>query len=230
LPVPKRITLLSETEINEIYDYPVFSDIERQNIFYLTEDVRLALNKIDYIEVKVYLILQWGYFKAKQIIYPISFEKSALDVAYIVNKIYPKSEIPINLPSNKTQNKIRNIIYKLFSIDPNINIQQLLFEKATHLIKYNADPAYLLRELFICLDNSHIPIPAYSTLQTLIGHVIATEEKRLMEIIAQHTPLNIKKVMDEMLVVQNGLSPLSALKLDPKNFKTHQMQAELKKI
>lgn len=225
----KRIILLSESEIKDIWDYPIFTHSDQRHYFYLTEDIQHALNKFKKIEAKIYLLLQWSYFSYRQIIYPISFKKSANDISYLVEQFFPAAVMPINLPSYNIQKKIRKVVCKLFSIDQKLNVQQTLKEKASALIKYNCEPRYLLRELFLYMDNHRIPLPAYTTLQTLIGNVIMAEEKRLSAIIKQNTPKTIQKIMDNLLVINTGLSSLSSLKMDPKNFKTHQIQKELKK-
>lgn len=137
--------------------------------------------------------------------------------------------MPLSFPSHNSKDKIKKIIYALFSIDSNLNTQKLLFEKTMHLLKYDTEPRTLFKQLLQYLENHHIPLPAYTTLQTLIGNAIASEEKRLMRIIEKQVPSHIKNAIDDLLTAKEGLYPLSALKKDPRNFRTHQVMGELKK-
>ncbi len=88
MAINKRITLLTKSEIKAIYDYPAFSDEERQCHFYLSEQELEIIETLATAENKVCFILMLGYFKARTIFYRINFRKSHKDMAYIKKFIF----------------------------------------------------------------------------------------------------------------------------------------------
>ena len=81
----KRISLLSETEINDLYARPEFNHDERKLYFTINELERDALKHYSNVRTRVYFILQLGYFKAKQQFFKFSFEDVRDDVEYILS-------------------------------------------------------------------------------------------------------------------------------------------------
>ena len=179
MPSNKRIYILPDAEVKEVYDYPVFSDTERQEYLFLEKKELAFLRKFKRVNAKVYFILQLGYFKSTTIFHKICFKKSRKDIAYIRKTYFPESQIPTILPSSKVKKKTREITCQLLKIKLKVNCESLLMKKASSLIKNNVDPIDLFRELLIYLEQNSIPIPAYSTMQTIIGKAITAEEKRL---------------------------------------------------
>ncbi|MFX5494163.1 DUF4158 domain-containing protein, partial [Acinetobacter baumannii] len=62
----RRLSILSASEIDDLYAMPRFTDEERQLYFDLSEAERAAAGAIRTASVAVHLILQLGYFKAKR--------------------------------------------------------------------------------------------------------------------------------------------------------------------
>jgi TnpA family transposase len=90
-------------------------------------------------------------------------------------------------------------------------------------------PINILKDLLCYLKDSNIPIPAYTSLQTLIGNILTEEEQRLGTIINEHLPQYAKKIIANLLTTDEGLYAIPALKADPKGFKTRELQGELDK-
>lgn len=78
----KRISLLSETEINDLYARPDFNQHERTLYFSINEVERDVLNHYSNVRTRVYFILQLGYFKARQQFFKFTFEDVLDDVEY----------------------------------------------------------------------------------------------------------------------------------------------------
>jgi len=227
----KRITLLTKGEIKAIYDYPIFSDEERQCHFYLSEQELETIETLATAENKVCFILMLGYFKAKTIFYRISFRKSHKDMAYIKKFIFSGNISTSELPSVsiRTTNRIKNKIYKLFNIGTELTQTSLILEKIGDLARYNIVPTNIFKDLVSYMQDNNIPLPAYATIQTLIGKALSEEEKRLTNIIDKHLPLHAVKTIDDLLTATEGLYPITALKSDPKSFRMHDLQGELDK-
>ena len=116
----KRLYLLSEAEIEEIYDRPIFNQEEQSLYFELNQNELNALDQLESIKTRLHFILQIGYFKAKQRFFKFRFEDVQNDVTYIVNHLShlfdePDTEIIGGIARNSV-NIQKRIILKLFSI------------------------------------------------------------------------------------------------------------------
>lgn len=229
MSIDKRINLLNTNEVEEIYHYPTFSSHERQHYFHLSKQ-ELAISKtLKTMENKVCFVLMLGYFKAKTIFYKICFETSRLDIAYIKKHIFPSQYNICKLPNKNTITKIRHLICKVLKIGSESTQNQRLYSQANILAKYNITPINIFKDLLDHLKDNNIPIPAYTSLQTLIGNILTTEEQRLGEIIDEHLPKYAKKIINNLLTAEEGLHAIPALKADPKGFNTRELQGELDK-
>lgn len=103
----KRIRILSNNEINELYQVPAFSAVEREEYFSLDNEFRTIINGISKIENRIYMILIMGYFRYKPVIHDISDPKIQKDIKYILSKYYPKvnSNIHLNI-SKRTKSRL----------------------------------------------------------------------------------------------------------------------------
>lgn len=84
----KRIQLLSDTEIEELYSRPEFNIHEQQLYFTLTASERTALTQFSNTRTRIYFILQLGYFKARQQFFNFSLDEVISDVLFIVSNYY----------------------------------------------------------------------------------------------------------------------------------------------
>ncbi|QRG81468.1 DUF4158 domain-containing protein [Vibrio diabolicus] len=87
----KRIQLLSNTEVDELYARPEFNSHEQRLYFTLNPSERDALRQFSNTKTRIYFILQLGYFKAKQQFFNFSLEDVKDDVKYIVGTYYSES-------------------------------------------------------------------------------------------------------------------------------------------
>lgn len=104
----KRIKLLSEGEITDIYGLPQFTEQERIHYFSLGPAERIALDKLIFTHSKVHFILQLGYFKDKKRLFHFKFTEVLYDVLYIMQVYFPSIEAPKNLPSRNAVSKNQN--------------------------------------------------------------------------------------------------------------------------
>ena len=100
MPSIKRIYLLSETEIADVYARPDFNQCEKELYFTLNTRELDILNRYSNIRTRVYFILQLGYFKAKQRFFNFNFEDVLTDVEYILSKHSDDSKTILYRSSN----------------------------------------------------------------------------------------------------------------------------------
>jgi hypothetical protein len=83
----KRIHLLSEAEIADVYARPDFNAQEQALYFTLDDRERDCLNHYATPLTRLYFILQLGYFKAKQQFFNVGVEEVPADVEYIFSHL-----------------------------------------------------------------------------------------------------------------------------------------------
>ena len=84
----KRIYLLPEAEIADLYARPVFNQNEQQLYFELTQVELDTLGQFGTIKTKVHFILQLAYFKAKNQFFTFTFDDVRADVDYVLAKFF----------------------------------------------------------------------------------------------------------------------------------------------
>jgi hypothetical protein len=93
----KRIQLLSDSEIADIYNRPDFNNDERELYFSINDEREIdLLNRYSNIKTRVYFILQLGYFKAKQQFYKFNLEDVISDVEYVMSYHCFDTKIKLN--------------------------------------------------------------------------------------------------------------------------------------
>ncbi len=83
-----RITILSDAEIDELYGLPQFTDKDREYFFTLSNSDHDILNEYRTLKLKVYFIIQLGYFRATRNFYHFKLEDISKDVNYLINRYF----------------------------------------------------------------------------------------------------------------------------------------------
>lgn len=227
----ERLTILSEAEKTALYGIPDFDDFQRVEFFAMTDAERcLALRRRGIVK-QVYCLLQIGYFKAKQAFFHFSLDEvPPADVAFLLQRYFPEHTLTVQPLSIKEYYAQRREIVALFSYrlwtDHDV---PTLRDKATLLARTDVTPTFLLAELMVLLVGRRIVRPGYSTLQTIIRDALATERERLVKLIDEALTDATRDVLQQLLVRENTLSDLAALKQDAKSFRYRQMGLERQK-
>lgn len=101
----KRISILTQKEIQGLYGFPHFSDEERMIYFSLSQQEQIVVNSHRSVPSKIYFILQSGYFKAKKMFFLFSKEEVKEDIHYVIQRYYPDLE-PLDIEIPKKINKL----------------------------------------------------------------------------------------------------------------------------
>ncbi len=113
----KRIHLLSDTEVTDLYAKPEFSTNEQELYFTLSKTEQVALDSYSNTRTRVHFILQLVYFKAKQQFFSFNFESAKNDVKFILKTYYNNekySTLSVYLSRNYIRKQKQSII-ALFS-------------------------------------------------------------------------------------------------------------------
>jgi len=228
----KQINLLTEAEIKDIYARPIFNDIERDYFFRLSDGEHNLLKKYVSIKSKVFLVLQIGYFKAMQQFYKFSLGEVEDDVNYIIKKHYSSNENKKKLSGTlwkENYSEQKSDILKLYGYrEWSDSFKKMTIEQLEKLIRLHPKGNDTLRELFVFLENEKITFPSYRTIQDLFTHVFKIERDRLEKIV-QEIPSDLNKQLEEIIKNDDGLTQLSVIRIDQKDFSYTALKLEIKK-
>lgn len=227
----RRLTILSAAEKLALYGLPNFDDFQRVEFLAMTDAERdLALRRNGLL-AQVYCLLQTGYFKAKQAFFRFSLEDvPPEDIAFLLQRYFPgqaPTMQPLNAKEYYAQRKEIAALfgYRLWS-DEDL---PTLLNKATLLARADVTPAFLLTQLMAFLIGQRIVRPGYTTLQTIIRDALSAERQRLEQRVEEALDDTARAALQKLLVHENALSELAAIKQDAKNFGHKMMVAERQK-
>lgn len=227
----KRLTILSEAEKVALYGLPDFDDFQRAEFFAMTPAERsLALRRNGLAE-QVYCLLQIGYFKAKQAFFSFSLaDVPPEDIAFILQRYFPGRTLVNRRLSNNEYYAPRKEIAGLFGYHLWVNGDlPILRDKATLLARTDVTPAFLLTELMALLIGQRIVRPGYTTLQNIISDALTTERERLEQRVGEALDEAAQAALQNLLVRDETLSELAAIKQDAKHFRYQMMVEERRK-
>jgi len=230
--INKQLTILSKAEISALYEIPVFNYEQRLEYLTLTDgELQLALSR-KRLSNKIHCILQIGYFKAVKIFHRITWDDvDPDDYLFIMQQYFSNQEPEQNVISKHeyyTQCRIISALFEYRLWDK--HDQQLLYLHATKALLCDMNPQFITMELLSHLQTHKIIRPGYTTLQTIVSTVINNERKRLATVIQNNLTTEDIKLLQSLLIEEETLSKLAAIKQDAKDFKPHMMIAERKKM
>src|SRR5206468_3102190 len=115
--------------------------------------------------------------------------------------------------------------YRLWSTD---FIPQLA-QQAAMIVRRDVTPTFVATELITYLNEHKIVRPGYTTLQQLISEALSAERARLGGLLSTVLDDAAKPALAQLLVRDDTLSELAALKQDAKDFGWRQMIHERQK-
>ncbi len=89
----KRIQILNQSEINELYALPNFNRTDREDYFSLDNETKALVSGLRQTETKIYFILLLGYFRSRPIVFNFTFSDVIADFEYVRNRYYQKKNV-----------------------------------------------------------------------------------------------------------------------------------------
>ncbi len=224
----EHLTVLSEPEKAAFYECPDFDEDQRFEYFTLTdEELQVALKRQN-LSAQVYCILQIAYFKAVKLFFKLTWnEVEPEDLQFILQQYFPeKSFIPEEITSYEyyAQCKIIAVFfdYRIW----NQEYQTLLHTYSSDLIHRDTQPQFIALALLSYLTEKKITRPGYTALQRIVSNIINNERKRLTLILHESLTAEEKQALQKLLINENSLSDLAAIKQDARNFQKTMMKKE----
>ena len=222
----EHLTILSDAERSALYDRPEYNNEQRLEYFNLTkEELQIALCRHD-ISSQIYCILQFAYFKAVKMFFRVTWEEiDQKDLNFILLQYFQNQVFEFQIVSKHEHYAQCDSISSYFGyVYWAKTHEQNLFIQAEKIIRLDMNPQFIALELLDYLQEQKIIRPRYTTLQTIVSNIINSEQHRLSEIINLHLSDEEKKLLDNLMVEEESLSKLAALKQDAKDFKPQMMR------
>jgi len=229
----KRLKILADQEIEELYGRPRFNHDERVHFFGLMPEERSVADGHYTLASRVLFILQVGYFKAKTLFFAFEFDDVQEDVRHILQQHYPRfHNAELTTPILKqTRHAQQRKILNLYNYQACNAIERIaLMKKADQVVRISAKPIFLFRNLLQYLESRRIVVPGYSFLQDVVSQALADERARLTAILEGQLDKATVEALDALYVERDGMYAVTPLKRDPKDFSLGEMKREIARI
>lgn len=111
----RRLSILTVQEVDDLYRLPRFTEDERRRYFDLSPAERDMVDRVYPISVAAHLVLQLGYFKAKQQFFVYTLDGVTDDLGHILRRYFPTRDMAeIKGLSKPTRLEQQQVILKLF--------------------------------------------------------------------------------------------------------------------
>lgn len=183
MPSSKRLTILHDSEINDLYGIPSLSLEEKRVSFALNDLEQDVINSIRDRNHKCYAIALLGYFKIKPIPLNPSFKTLKEYLVFIAEEYFQKAKVPRFSVSRMQKARIYDKIYNLVNFKA-WDAEQHNDSAVIHLQQVAqswTEPRFLFDSCIEYLVRNHIAIPKYTVLQRIISQVIKHERQRITD-------------------------------------------------
>ncbi len=226
----KLLTVLSEAEQYALYGLPDFDDAQRLEYLALSENELMLATSRPGLHPQVYCILQIGYFKAKHSFFLFDWNEVEDDCAFVLSRYFIGDAFERKSVTNHEHYTQRGRIAELFDYRLwTSDFPPQLARQAESIVRRDVSPGFVAVELLAWLNDHKIIRPGYTTLQELISETLSSERRRLGGLLAEILDDATKATIAQLLVRDDTLSQLAALKQDAKNFGWRQMTREREK-
>lgn len=226
----KLLTVLSDAEQFALYGLPDFDDGQQLEFLSLPEsELALAYCRIG-LPAQVYCILQIGYFKAKHAFFRFTWDDVHEDGTFVLTRYFDGQTFEPCAISKHEYYAQRAMIAQRFGYQLwSTAFLPQLTQQAAQIVRRDVTPGFIVAELIAYLNEHKVVRPGYATLQRLISEALSAERRRLGNLLAEVLDATAKDALAELLVRDDTLSTLAALKQDAKDFGWRQMVQEREK-
>ena len=225
----RRLSLLTATEIDELYALPRFTDDERGIYFDLSPAEHEAVQATHTTSVAVHLALSCGYFKAMRRFFVYKLEEVVDDLEYLIRRYFPGRDdlTTIKTLSKPTRLEQQQAILLLFDYRLcDQAAKEQLERKAQRIALLSVQPLYILREMLQYLTQQRVVIPGYTFLQDLVGQAVTCERQRITGLLDRALTPALEKQLNELMQADEGMYRISVLKHEPSDFSYRELRQE----
>lgn len=226
----RRIRVLPQSEVDDLFTKPNFTEEERIIWFELNKEENDLLHFPGSIARKVDLIIQLGYFKYTHRFFKFTLDAGQGDIDYVMNLYFPGKILKKSTLGREARALNQSIILKVFGFVYFSNQKHipLLLEKAQTLSRVSNDPTFLFRGLFDFLKDKKITIPGYTTFQEhIISVALRRENERIYSCLSSNMSHGERETLLALLEESEQFYAITCLKKNPKNFRLNAIKTEV---
>lgn len=195
----KRLSILLESEINELYSPSSLTSEQRRHYFSLNDIELDSFNKFKDRYSQLYLVLLLGYFKIKPVILNFTFSQVKDDFKFVASEYFPDNKFKQQNLSRSQKSRIYNRIFNINHYNSfSREISHQLQEKAIEIAAINIETRYIFDECIDYLSRSKTAIPSYSQLQRIISTAANTERQKIVSLIESNTPKTLSSFFNAL--------------------------------
>lgn len=223
----KRLTILLESEIQDLYGAPKLTLEQKRYHFSLNDPEVEALRSFRDSTNRLYFVLLLGYFKVKPVTLNLSYGAVRDDLQFIVTEIFPGVKLKRKNLSPAQKTRMYRRIFQLVDYQPfDEDSEAGLSRRVGVAAAASIESRYLFDESIDYLAKQRIAIPKYTVLQRVVSKAIASERQRLSGILSHAMSPSLKESLDEILG-GDASNTLSRLRQTARNFSASELQKEL---
>ena len=228
IAIQKRLQILGDEEIENLYGLPHFTPEEQVEYFTLSAREAAALERFRTVESRLYAMLQLGYFKARHLFFIFSFDTASVDAQYIQDRYFLGAELTKPTISKVTRLNQQHCILELCNYRTcDEAARQRLSDKAAQAASICGKPVYIFRELLRYLEAQRLVTPGYSVLQNIVSGAIVYEQNRLSQVIHDHLEELEIAALNQLIEDAPGLYEITQLKREPRDFSLGEIKREI---
>ena len=224
----KRIKILTETEIAELFGPPILS-LNDQRFFFTLNDAELAeCNRIRERDHRCMFVVLLGYFKVKPIMLSTGYHQITQDLKYVCSETLPGPGFrPFNL-TQKARVRIYQRIFKLTGHQRWLNKSHssALAKDLKEHARAWGQPRSLFDRAIEYLSAQKIAIPGYTVLQDLISDVVGVTNDQIVRKLEGLISADLALMLSELVSGNNSLT-LRQLRQSARNFTGTELEKEL---
>jgi len=227
--IQKRLSILSDDEIEALYGRPHFTHEEQLQYFALFPAEKELLHELRSVHSQTYFILQLGYFKAKHLFFIFEFHEVKEDLQSILDQHFPQTPIDDLSTINKRTNlRQRRFILNFFNYRScDTQERQKLEMRARFAARVSSKPIYVFRELMNTLTEQRIVAPGYSSMQDIVSNALTYEQNRLITIVSKQLEGTDRIALNALLDDSPGLYEITLLKHEARDFRLGEIKREI---
>jgi hypothetical protein len=224
----KRIQILIESEISDLYSPPSFSLEERRYYFSLNDREAKVANSILKRSHRCYFVALLGYFKSKPVVLSPRFGQVEQDLQFIASEHFPGPGLRRFALDQKQKDRLYKKVFGLLNYQ-SWHIKTGRDELIPHLqraAKSWIEPRYLFDTAIEYLSLRRIAIPKYTALQILVSQAMAIERQGISALLAENLTTDLAATLTSFLD-NDGILPLTKLRQSAKSFSSVELAKEL---
>lgn len=229
MPTEKRIKVLTETEVTELFDPPILNSHDQRFFFALNDAELKESKKIRDRNQRCMFVVLLGYFKVKPVMLTPGYHQVKHDLKYICKEILPGAGIrPFNL-TQKARVRTYQRIFKMVGYQrwhEQLHYPELIKDLNKQALAW-IQPRSLFDRAIEFLSIHKVAMPGYTILQDLIGEVVRTANDLFVHQIENKISVDLVQILSGFIAGGESSLSLRELRQSARNFTGTELEKEL---